>query len=502
LCYHGHDCNDGVAPRGRQVWVKSMSGRTLSVASFCVTLVGFTPAESTDLGDALRRAGGPLTFEIKREPSAAAASFPESVIHAIVFTPIGLSQATPADVDAIRSATKSGTCRAYLSVAPGSVLTPSVGLLDDFIQWTPTHDFVAIAEKVIAFFREADDLNRRSTPLAVRDMTCLGAYSFLKFLWPVSYLFAALHIFNAAMVLAGRGPWLGVLASQYVVPASTFFGAFFIVHCIFVVFRNWLFWARIAKMLKPGFVLGEVAFGLAAAATAYSIAAVDQNVLRIFVSAIFAVGAYLFYLYARRIRVECTSLSQLQTDMADSQRRIDILNSIGRHPIVSSAFPLLPSRSRSLFISYMHGSQWSSETAALVHQWASEHGLEVFLDRSSIPSGTLWRQSLLRAISECGFFVAVIDGDATATEWVLAESAYAALLRKSIGKPRILLVIRNVERIAKDQQNPFHAIFLDVFQLPSTCYYGVAILPIDKEHLAKERFLQALEGVRPMCLFS
>jgi TIR domain len=479
----------------------------LSHASFCVTLIGFASVESNNIESALHSAGGSSRFEIRRERSAAGASFPTEVIHAIVFTPRGLSKATAADVDAIRSATKPGTCRVYvyLSVAPGSAPPPGVSCLDDFIQRTPTHGYATIAEQIIAFFREANDFNRRSTPLAFRDLTCLGAYGFLKFLWPASYLFAVLHILNTAAVLAGRDPWLGMLASQYVVPASTFFGVFFIVHCIFVFFRNWLFGVRIVNRLNLGFLgfaLAAGACGLAAAATAYSIAAVDQNVSRIIVSAFLSIGTYMLYMYARRVRAECTSLSQLQAAMADTRSRIDMLNTIGRQPFTSSAFPLLCFRSRSLFVSYMHGSQWSSETAALVHQWASKQGLEVFLDRSTIPSGGLWRQSLLRAISECGFFVAVIDGDAAATEWVLAESAYAALLRKSIGKPRILLVVRNIEGIAKNQENPFHVIYLDMFQLPPARCHGAAILDVGHEKLTAERFLQALEGVRPMCLLS
>jgi hypothetical protein len=258
---------------------------------------------------------------------------------------------------------------------------------------------------------------------------------------------------------------------------------------------------RIVKRLNLGFALCAGAFGVASAAMACSIAATDGAVSRILVSAVLAVGAYLLYMYARRIRAECASLSQLQAAMADSRRRIEMLNRIGRQPFASGAFSLFPIRSRSVFISYMHGSPWSLETAALAHQWASEHGLEVFLDRSTIPSGSLWRQYLIRAISECGFFVAVLDGDAAVTEWVLAESAYAALLRKSIGKPRILLVIRNGERVAKVEQNPFRVIYLDVFQLPPELSYRAAILPADQDELTAKRFLRALEEVQPMCLF-
>jgi hypothetical protein len=466
-----------------------------------VTLVDFASPEATDFESALRRTAGSLGLTVRCERSASGASYRAAVIHAIVFSPRGLAQMTTQDVNVIRSATELGTCRVYLSIASGTAPLPEESRLDDFIQRTHTHGFATIAEEIITFFRQADSLNRRSTPLAFRDITCLVAYRLLKYLWPVSYVFAVLHTLNVATVLAGRGPWLGVHAGDYVVPASTFFGVVFIAHCIFVVVRNWLFGTRIVKRINSAFALGAAGFGMAAAATAYSIAVTDQSILRIFVSVILAVAAYGFYMYARRIRGECTSLSQLQAAMADPQRRDDMLSSIGGRGFGHSAFPLFPFRSKTLFISYMHGSQWSSETAILAHRWASKHELEVFLDRSTIPSGTLWRRSLLRAVSECGFFVAVIDGDAAVTEWVLAESAYAALLRKSIGKPRILLVVRNAKRIAKDENNPIRRIYLDVFQLPPARCLGAAILPVDDDHqLTEGCFLQALETVRPMCL--
>lgn len=75
-----------------------------SPKSNAVTLVGSTPAEAGDVEDALRRAGGSLTFEVKREPNAADSSFPLEAIHAIVLTPVSLVRATPTDVDAVRSA--------------------------------------------------------------------------------------------------------------------------------------------------------------------------------------------------------------------------------------------------------------------------------------------------------------------------------------------------------------------------------------------------------------
>lgn len=485
---------------GRSAGAESVKHVPRSAASFCVTLVGTTPAESDDLEDALHSTGGSLAFEIRREPSAASSSFPAEAIHAIVFTPTSLAQAMPADVDAVRAATKPGTCRVYLLVSPGASSPSGASRLDDFIQRTPTPSSDAIAEQIVGFFREADHLNRRSTLLALRDLTCLGAYKFLKVLWPLSYIFAVLHVLNATATVAGRAPWPGMLANPYVVPAAIFFGAFFVVHCIFVIVRNALFGMRIVKRINLEFALGMGAFGLAAVATARSIAALDESTLRILASAVLAMGAYLFYMYVRRIRAECSSLSQLQAVMADTPRRMEILKTVGRKPLTSGAFPFLPFRSKSLFISYMHGSKWSSETAAMIHRWTAEHGFEVFLDQSSIPPGSLWRQFLLRAISEYGWFVAVLDSETEATKWVLAESAYAALLRKSIGKPRILVVVRKTKGLAKLEQGPFGALYMDLFQLPPELCVGAGMLIVDHDELSAGLILRAMDQVRPMCL--
>jgi hypothetical protein len=108
---------------------------------------------------------------------------------------------------------------------------------------------------------------------------------------------------------------------------------------------------------------------------------------------------------------------------------------------------------------------------------------------------------LLRSLSECGLFVAVIDGDALMTEWVLAESTYAALLRKSVGKPRIILIVQNVQRIVEDKQNPINSIYLDVFKHSPAHFMGATILSVDCDrHLTEDHFLRAIEDVRPMSL--
>ncbi len=474
-----------------------------SQAPFCVTLVDFATEQAREFEKTVAGTADSLQIVVRRVRHVSDTSYPAAVIHAIVLGPGVIAQVSGTDVDIIRSATNLGTCRVYRLDTALSPASPETTRLDEFIQRTRACGYTAIAAEVISFFREAHSLNKRCTLLAFRDMTCIAAYAILQYFWGVSYMFAVLHVFNAMSAITERGAWLGHFFGGLLIPASTFFGAFFIAHCCFVVVRNGLFAMRIVRGAFSEFAWGAVGFGTNAVATGYSIAVTDPSFARIFVSAILAIAVYAFYMYVRRVRGECTSLSQLQAAMADPRRREDVLICIGEQRFDHNSFPLFPFRSRALFISYMHGSQWSSDTAALVQQWASKQRLEVFLDRSTIPSGSLWRQSLLRAISECGFFVAVIDGDATMTEWVLAESAYAALLRKSIGKPRILLVIRSAQGIAKDKENPIHRTYLDVFQCHPGCCFGAAMVPLGAEdQFTEEIFLKAWGELQPMCLMS
>jgi hypothetical protein len=471
-----------------------------SLQPFCVTLIDFSQAETKDFDEKLHLASGSQRFNIRHIRSASDAPYPASVIHAIVFNMQSIAQITHGDETVIRTATDLGTCRVYLSMdsAPGPL--PELSRFDDFLQRTASNDFKGIATEINSFFQEADQLNRRSTLLAFRDKIFVGAYTLLQFLWPISCIAAGGHVLNVAAKLTGHGIELGTPALRNIFPVVTFFGAFFIVHSIFIVIRNLLFGARIVKKLNFIFVIGAMIFLILATIIAFSIATSGLNISFISFCAVLSIGLYMFYMYARRIRAECTSISQLQLVMADPARRVDTLNKIGGQPFSSASFPFLSFRKQSLFISYMHGSEWSSTTATLVHKWATRHGYQVFLDRSTIPSGTLWRQYLLRSVSECGFFVSVLDGDAEATEWVLAEQAYAALLRKSIGKPRILLLIKNVKKIAQDPQNHFHINYRDLFEMPGARFYGAGILPAVESNLTEEQFIQALEEVLPMGL--
>jgi len=146
----------------------------------------------------------------------------------------------------------------------------------------------------------------------------------------------------------------------------------------------------------------------------------------------------------------------------------------------------------------MHRSPWSIETADILEKQLQNLGFLVFLDRSSIPSGSHWRQYLLRSVSECTVFLAVLDHDAPASEWVLAENAYAAMLRKSIGKPKILLVLKSTQGIEKIQKGEFGSLYHDIFWIPPAMKFGAGILVKGNEAFSIKILQEALDEIRSM----
>ena len=118
----------------------------------------------------------------------------------------------------------------YLLIADRTESTPAAGLLDDFIQRSSGHEPDEIATQIAGFFREAESLNRRTTPLALRDKLCLGLYKFLGVFWSLSYVVAALLLLTLLRTFAGPRFVHEVLVNSYIVLPVTFFGAFFIVH--------------------------------------------------------------------------------------------------------------------------------------------------------------------------------------------------------------------------------------------------------------------------------
>src|SRR5438067_11120811 len=115
-------------------------------------------------------------------------------------------------------------------------------------------------------------------------------------------------------------------------------------------------------------MLGVGFFGIVEGATAYSVVGIERSTIGILVSFLLASAAYAGYMYARRIRAECTSLSELQTSMTDAKRQSEVLNDIGSRGLGSNVYPFCCFRSNSLFISYMHSAKCSRETADAVHK--------------------------------------------------------------------------------------------------------------------------------------
>jgi hypothetical protein len=496
----------------------------LPIASYCVTLIDANLNATVEIENALRRTFGSVQVrrrsqrsssgtttspqaprnlwdlvEIRREKSVAAVSYPLKQVHAIVLSQERASNLTEAEKAVIRSATSPATCRAY--VAP-SWEAQSAGKIpfDSYVQRGAAEDASILAGEILEFFAEADKLNRHWTRCAVRDAICLPAFGVLQILWPPSYAAAALHVSNAVAALVGYGLWLKEFSNPFLMSILTFFGVFFVVHCLFAAARNVLFAVRILHPPRLSFLPSTSLVGVVVATVAWSIAATDGSSLRVLASTVLAVGAYNFYLYARRLQSECNSLPEIAKDMANSDLRTGMLQSARKWGLGPSHLPFFPYRSKKLFISYMRRSAWSSETAESIHEWAKANGYDVFWDRFSIAPGVLWQKYLLRACGECAWFIAVLDHEAPETEWVLAESWHAAAQRKNVGKPNILLVVRDADGRQKLRSTPYGYIYWDVLEPCPSLRIGAGILSCDGGKLSKERISQVLNEVRPMCL--
>ena len=476
-----------------------LSGVCRSALMFCVTFIGCTDAERDTLEDSLRRVRGSLSYKTRGGPRASAVFFPPIEVHAVVFTPTSLARSTPEDAEAIRAATALGTCRAYLVVFDKAATESRINILDDFIQEISDPSVNTVAQAIIEFFGQADAINRVSTHRGVRDAACLKLYPILALLWDCSYVVGALHVLNELLHLRGHDLWPGAHVASTVSLVALFFGTLFIVISISTVLRNTLYAVKVMKQLSLGFLLRAGLLTAAATATGYSIVGLGESTFRILMTSASALAAYLAYMYCRRVRAEVTSLSELRRAMDERQQRIDIINRVGNAPLGSNAYPFFSFRSRSLFISYAHASQWSRATADVIHRCTASNGFDVFVDRS-IPAGSLWRQGLLRSLSECGFFVPVLDDRSAASQWVLAECVYAAMLRKSIGKPRTLVIIRNTEQLDALRRGPFGILFKDLFDFRHEIREGGTILIVGDDELSEARLLHALNRIRPMCL--
>lgn len=120
---------------------------------------------------------------------------------------------------------------------------------------------------------------------------------------------------------------------------------------------------------------------------------------------------------------------------------------MGNEKFAMLGLPLISRVPRKIFISYTHQSRWSSDMADQTARFLRDDGMDVFLDKNSIPGGSLWKMYLLRGASECEWFFVIGDEQISPSNWVLAESAYVSILRKAIWKPRVVLVVWDVRLV-------------------------------------------------------
>jgi hypothetical protein len=480
--------------------IKRNNQEVFAMDGFRVTLVGFTAQEATEVKQALCEKQGRIRVEVAMAPNADSTVFPLKIVHGIVFTPQSLIQTRAAGVKTVRHAMQPGTCRVYLFIPEGVEAPHENSPLDDFVQRTARHDSSMVAATIVNFFEEASDLNRRSTILALRDRACLLAHAPLGLLWPVSYVFAALHIINSIGTAFRHPFWPAFLNIDPLAAVIDFLSLYFVLHCIHVLLRNSLFGLRIRRSFDLRFIIIAVADCAAIIGVLYSMEVLGHIRTASLALIAFAVVLQYFYLFTHRICTECTSLSGLHDRISDPASREQVLDNIGNNRLTTYTFPVLRHHQQDVFISYMHNSGWSSEKARTIYDFFRNTGRKTFLDSSTIPAGALWRKHLLASVSECGYFIAVLDGEVATTDWVLAESAYAALLRKKLGKPNIILVIKNAYSLEVLLHGEFGMIYKDVFQLPLSSQYGVAIVGSSRDEFSAQVLFEAMKNIRSASL--
>ncbi len=466
----------------------------MSMRPFRITFLGSWPEDIASIRQVMQEAGRASQIDLEEVADITAAAFPQPIVHAVVLSSALLGTMGSEQERVIRTTTGWGTFRLYVL----GELPPIGSRWDDFVQRTPSQDATGLAHTIIAFFEQADAMNRLGVVRGFRDFVCKGLYRPLDLLWPASYLCLGALLAGAVLRAAGH-PFLWTILGDPMVETVLSFGvAFFLAHFVATAFRNLSLVVFVVRRVPsqsfflPLFALGTIA-GVALW-TGHELGC-DKQIALCFAPAL---GIRALYLYCRRIRAELFSLSQIQRLLEANGPLAGELLDIGRKSISSGAIPLRAYRARQVFISYMHRSDWSVRTASECHAHLTAAGHPVFFDRSTIEAGSLWRVHLMRGLSECGLFIAVLDGEAEVTSWVLSESAYAATLRKNLCKPRILLAVRDSAHLAR---SPFGRIYHDLFTLPEAHHPGIHLLEVPPEGLTSEAILATIQHIRPLCIF-
>ena len=466
----------------------------MSPRPFRITCLGCRRKDIAAITQIVQEAGRAPQIDLVEAASITDAAFPKPIVHAVVLSPAVLRTVGPEQEQVIRTATGWGTFRLYLLGEP-----PPRGLRwDDFVQRTPAQDVTRLAHTILAFFDQADSMNRLGLVRGFRDFACKGLYRPLSLFWPASYLCLGALLVGAGLHAAGYSLLWEMPGHPVIAVVLSCGVAFFLAHYLTTALRNLaLVVFVLRRMPRPSFFLPLFALGTLAGGALWAGCGLGYGG-QIALWFAPALGLRALYLYCLRIRTELSSLSQIQRLLEANGPRASELLDIGRKPISSSAIPLRAHRAREVFISYMHRSDWSVRTAGECHAHLTAAGYPVFFDRSTIEAGTLWRMQLMRGLSECGLFIAVLDSEAEVTLWVLSESVYAATLRKKLGKPRILLALRDPARLAR---GPFGRIYQDLFTLPEAHHPGIHLLEVPPEGLSRERLQAALHRIRPLCIF-
>lgn len=464
-----------------------------------IYVIGGNESEFTKIKEALhQQAKKSIYLDITHlSPDLQNAPFFRQTNNAIICTTDGVEKLTPHAIGFLRSVTEKSTCRIYLK---GVVSESRLNLFEDFIQRTNYKDD-KLFEEIIEFLKKANSLARTDNLLGARDIICLKAYKILKWFWNISYFVAFFYVINTMYYYftGNTPPWEAVFSNKYVVVIGTFFGLFFSTHAVITIARNSILALTKITGKKIEFLIGILLYALLIGIVLYSVFKIENSLPSILISAGLALFSYWLYMYSLRIRGECSSLSEIFS--MNSNKRNELINKIGRSPFPTGAFPLVAKKTGSVFISNMHKSSWSKDSAESLFQLL-EGKYKVFLDRESINSGDLWRRYLLRNISECTFFVVILDDGYLDSQWVLAESIYAALLRKNVAKPRILLVFQNIESKDKIKNSPYGYLYKDIFEIPEHLQIGsgMVITFTDDKNVTAKKIINALDKIKPMQL--
>jgi hypothetical protein len=440
----------------------------------CLTLIGIPAQQQLQIRGALESVLAKREeFTVRSANRIAELRYPAGSFHAVVIAVGSARSATVDDVDAVRQVARLGG-RVLLLDPEESAPLGSLSL-DDLIQRISPGDVFNVGRFVGSYFSEARALRDIETARARRDRICIKIDKKSGILWSLSYIAAGFHALHGFGVALNIEFFHIIMMNPYLAGFATLFGFFFVAHSIGIMLRHTSVRRIFGQKLRGDFYAPVGFFTLVSGLTIYSISRLDVALLEVLICSALAVAAYAFCNYAYRIHLECTSLSDLQTKIGDPEQRRELFTHTGRLKFHPSSLPFFSCKSRSCFISYARDSVWSARISRKIEELLSGRGLTVFVDHTSMEGGASWRMSLMRGISECGWFLAIIDESKPHTDWVLAESAVAAVLRKYLWKPNIILVLEDVTLFDRLKSSPFAALYSDVF---AGAGLGVAVLGI------------------------